>query len=440
MTLRNATLFWVSVGLWWIYKRYGRNVDRQFGRGLRKLDFSDEKSHPQKSSELPQNPNVNPNEPSQISPGTTLNSSKTLTLTVASSLEILPIEILQMVLQFFDFSDILNFDNALLNHELRSRYLSALYDLDLFNFVALQNTHIQWMIARNFLHRSLIFETLTSVGLIYISKFRNSINSISIFDTITNGSDLPQIGTCPALKSFSLPHVTEQSLIPLLELNPQLEKLEIPMSQMISTSLIESILVSCRNLHHLNISETRWFTDQNLFEIIAFHPPLQSLNFRCTSVTDKNTISNLLEAYPDIHSVICYTRRLPFESNLIVLRTITRRSLLSNVPNRLFLGLESLTLLLVDSVSTNRFDLVLQEMLTLNLVNRVGELLSHPLNEVRFKLMFLNLIFSPVGDTHWMCVCYPMYTFANNCSTNQRSLCLRGTWITNLKSISIPTS
>jgi hypothetical protein len=362
LVLRNTTLFWVTLGLWWIYRRYGRGNQSKAIRSW--VASSETKSH----EIIPEVINTN-EKPNFLSPPERIHPS--------TLFEIIPIEIFQIVLTYFECSDLLNFDNALLNHELRSRYLSALYDLNIFSHVTLKPHQFQWLSSRNSLHPTLMIGALTEVELGYISKFRNDITSISIESKATT-TDILEIGACQAMKSFSIPGITEDSLKAFLTFNPQLETLEIPRSQALSTTSIECLATSCQNLYHLNVSKNPWFTDESLLTIIALRPPLKSLNFRFTSVIHEDSISSLLKAYPDIHSVICST----FLSNLLILREVTARSLMSDVPDRQLLALEALNLLLDSLMPPSRFSLVFEEIMKLNLDHRLSKLLSNQMNEV----------------------------------------------------------
>jgi hypothetical protein len=80
---------------------------------------------------------------------------------------------------------------------------------------------------------------------------------------------LNQIGHCPSLTSLSLStcrHIHD--LQKFLSLNPQLKRLNLCSTHGLRSTIIDSLVSSCRTLQHLNVSNS-WFDDSCLLSLIG---------------------------------------------------------------------------------------------------------------------------------------------------------------------------
>jgi hypothetical protein len=229
---------------------------------------------------------------------------------------LLPLDIFRLILQYLFRHDLEIFEQCLIvNQSFTQLYREALFGIEIFGLdYALDSRVIQWLFERHIVLSDVKFHRLDEIGCDYISKNRLSIQSISLYyGQIIIAERLAGM-RCPNLTSLKMNHVAfeEQKLLAILQLHPQLLSLELFNCKIIHTntdhlhvplsSSFASFLSCCSNLRHLDLSSNDWFTDELVEVVVRTIPHLQSISLSDTAVRQDQSLIDLLNAYPGLHT------------------------------------------------------------------------------------------------------------------------------------------
>ena len=257
----------------------------------------------------------------------------------------LPLDLYRELFHYLDLDDIVELDLALLNHQLREPYLSALSGT-IIPFIPLYPMFLSmlpWLMKRNVLTCEVeICYRLDDKVRQYITQTKEVLQILSL--TLVNESDLQRIGACPKLKLVSFrdsPHLTDSVLESFLRNNPQLKALSIPLNSQLSNGIIETIINACPHIQQLDISRCSWVTDASLDLIEKSTLKLRSLNICACNVSKEK-----IEQFIDHHPSLCYIRvggyDIDEELLLSVLQRVTLPALQNSDQDIQLLGLQSL--------------------------------------------------------------------------------------------------
>jgi hypothetical protein len=264
-------------------------------------------------------------------------------------------ELLHLILEHLNYSEILRFDLAVLNHSLRSLFIDALRLLQPEFFSRpLDSLDIDWLTHRGILIPTIKFCGFNESGVGYISKFRSSIQSIEI--NLRRGykasnSDLVRIGRCPLMTSLSLPDstITIKNLEKLLKSNPQLESLSLQGCQKLTETAISTVVKYCPKLKVLNISGNLWVADDAIEILVTGCPHLTKIDLSGTMISDE-CIEDLLAQFPRLRSIRFSDTEISIETILKIFRHVGIPSLLDQNPSNQLLGLDCIFEVLGESL------------------------------------------------------------------------------------------
>jgi hypothetical protein len=168
----------------------------------------------------------------------------------------------------------------------------------------------------------------------YFTVYKESVTEIDFYQSIylTNKA-LNEIGRSPFLTSLSLhsaANINDNGLQRFLKSNPQIKALDLSATMCFSVNIIPS-LRSCQNLQYLDVSGSRWFSDECLMNLnLSSFPQLIYFGIYNTLAQIPSVIA-FLKSNPHLRSIHCYLcpemQTLDHEDKCLFLR-VALRSLL----------------------------------------------------------------------------------------------------------------
>jgi hypothetical protein len=313
-----------------------------------------------------------------------------------SMLTLLPQDILRVLLSFLKLKEICVFDSALLNHELRSLYLSATHGHRLIIYANIYKTlgHLPWVLDRGILVHDMrilngfgLFRELASRSMTVLTTLK--VSSFDISD-----SELEQL-ICPNLLCLTCADcaaITSRGLGAFLSHCRNLDRLCLGNTLSPSPDLIPIIIAHCPNLRHLHISNDNWWTDASLTLLTGSSLRLESLDLS-HSLIGYEPIALLIQTMPSLLELKTHPRS-PVALTLMVLRQIDLKCILGSDAKTLLRGLRCLHERFSDRIEP---DFEVSEQLLEELLNgfsemdvalrRLVDFLSHENKEVSDPLL-----------------------------------------------------
>jgi hypothetical protein len=182
-----------------------------------------------------------------------------------SLLERLPRELFNLLLSYLTFSEIVNFDYAVLNRCLRSLYLNSLNGLQIFS----KSLFLDWHDQRDILIPSITFFGFDSLTKNYVSKFRHRLKSI-ILESSSGGFlirniHLQELGHCASLRSIHISKchkINDKYFEKFLKLNSQLVEVDLLDCETLTPLSLLALNKYCPNLESLCLSDNIWVDDE----------------------------------------------------------------------------------------------------------------------------------------------------------------------------------
>jgi hypothetical protein len=221
-----------------------------------------------------------------------------------SILEILPPEILRMILQFLELpKELIHLDNVILNHRMRSFYLKTIEGMKISENVWLGDMMSVWLLNKKILPTALSFYDFDHFSYaVIIDRSRHVLQALSIFEHVPKTNSLFQflghVSSLTHLDIFSIDSTTSSHFVHFLSLNPQLKKLSVPSLSTRSPDFIRGILQVCPNLTNLSVSRIGWFGDDCVSLLLqAGLSKLENLDISFSSVREHDSIVHLLQTF-----------------------------------------------------------------------------------------------------------------------------------------------
>jgi hypothetical protein len=258
-------------------------------------------------------------------------------------LTFLPQDILRLLLSFLRLKEICDFDSALLNHELRSLYLSATQGHRLIIYSCIYTTfnHLAWVLDRGMLAHDM---QIDEFGPFRELAFRSMtvLTRLSVFSLDISDSELEQLN-CPnllCLTCVDCAAITSRGLGAFLSHCRNLQRLDLGNTLSPSSDLIPIITAHCTNLRHLYISNDDWWTDDSLTLLAGSSLRLEYLDLSY-SLVGYEAITLLIQKMPSLLQLKTHSRS-PVALTLMVLREIDLKFFLSSDTKSLLRGLDCL--------------------------------------------------------------------------------------------------
>jgi hypothetical protein len=265
----------------------------------------------------------------------------------------LPPEIFDMVLAYLLLDELGKLDMAILNHSLRSHYLSTInlgmttiekYEAP-FWFEDIEN-QLLWIVSRNVIPLDIFYDVFHPAFLSLILNSRSKLRSLELCPSESIPAEyLSLIGPCPSLKKlklFQCDDISHTSLKNFLALNPTLEKIVLFSRVRLSPDYITSIAFNCRSLKHLDLSNNIWFNDRCLTELTQGTLNLTSLNISSTDIRSDPSVHLALKSFPNLRSLLLHECSVSSDVIKLCLRQVVLPALTSDDPEIQSLGLDSL--------------------------------------------------------------------------------------------------
>jgi hypothetical protein len=304
-----------------------------------------------------------------------------------SLLTLLPPDLLRVLLSFLTLQDIFIFDSALLNHELRSLYLSATHG----HQIAYANKYsmrrgLHWVLNRGMLAHDLLITKEFEWFREFASKSMNTLRTLSIYSSDISDSELERM-ICPNLVSLTCsgcPEITSQGFQTFFSHCRNLRSLCLSETSSPSSAVIAIIIAHCPNLRQIRVSDDEWWTDASLDLLARSSLRLESLDLR-HSLVSLEPISLLIKKMPSLLELKT-SRQTPVEVTLMIMREIDLKCLLSSDTGVQLKGLRWLTYQLSHYALVN-YQLISELLHGLSQIDaalcRFVDFLSHENREVR---------------------------------------------------------
>jgi hypothetical protein len=255
----------------------------------------------------------------------------------------LPREIFHLILEYLFLDDIKKLDLAIVNHEIRDRYLLLIDGLVLpsLEHISLNpvGNRLNWIVSRKILFQEIISFYFSPKIFPLISNCRAQLKSLSLDDI---PSEYLPLGSFSSLTSieFSACTISEDSFVNFFHLNPQLQKVTLRGDHFHPT-LLAIFAFHCPNLRHLDLSTNPWVDDDCLLELVreGGNLNLLSLDVSYTSVRRDESICLVLTCFPNIRNFSFYECQVSPEMKEICLRQIAVPALMSDDSETLLMGL-----------------------------------------------------------------------------------------------------
>jgi hypothetical protein len=244
-------------------------------------------------------------------------------------LALLPQDLLRVILSFLKLKEICVFDSALLNHELRSLYLSATHGHRLI-IDANRFDHLPWVLDRGMLAHDMRilngFERFRELAF----RSMTALRKLSVFSSDISDSELEEL-ICPNLLSLTCADcavITPRGLQAFLSHCSNLQCLCLGNTSSPSSDLIPIIITHCPNLRDLQVSNDDWWTDASLTLLTGSSLRLESLDLS-HSLVGYEPIALLIQQMPSLLQLKTHFRS-PVALTLMVSREIDLKSILSS--------------------------------------------------------------------------------------------------------------
>jgi hypothetical protein len=253
---------------------------------------------------------------------------------VMSNFEILPPELFRMIIQFLNIpKELIRFDNAILNHRLRSFYHQTIDRMPIEKCrLTTRDSDIIWFLNKNIIPLEISIDHIHFNSLLLLERSRPILQSLFFYRRPQ--IELHFLGHFPFLTQFTLYSFKSSSmpsLIRFLELNPQLESLHFPDINSLSSELISGISRFSPNLKSLDVSLNRWFGDDCVSLLIQGGlSKLETLTIPLTSVRQHDSIVNILRSFPRLKCLDATFYNFSMETNIFYLNEYALPRLMSS--------------------------------------------------------------------------------------------------------------
>jgi hypothetical protein len=299
-----------------------------------------------------------------------------------SPLNSLPIELLRIIFTYLEYRELGAFDNSMINHELRSHYLSATHGwgIDLTSRSRHQNC-FTWAVNRGMIAKSLLIRTQMDRQLQeLLDRSRNSLKVLIIHNPDLTDAEFQQLD-CPNLLELTLDgatEVTDHGFQKFLSRSLHLQTLSISDVLSFSSAVIPIIITHCPNLLHLNVSNNEWFDNHEINQLAESSLKLQSINLCFNLIsTSSRSVAQLIQKMPSLLDIQT-SRRTPLDINLMIIREINLKCILDSNPRIQLIGLRSLS----HRLRLDLFNLATEVSQMDRPLRHIVQLLSHEDNEV----------------------------------------------------------
>jgi hypothetical protein len=314
-----------------------------------------------------------------------------------SMLALLPQDLLRVLLSFLKLKEICVFDSALLNHELRSLYLSATHGHHLIIYANRYKT-LPWVLERGMLAHDM--RILNEFGRFRALAFRSmtALRKLLVFSSDISDSELEQL-ICPNLLSLTCTDcaaITSRGLGTFLSHCSNLQSLCLENTSSPSSDLIPVIITHCPNLRDLRVSNDDWWTDASLTLLAGSSLRLESLDLS-HSLVGYEPIALLIGQMPSLLELKTHPRS-PVALTLMVLREIDLKCILSSDTEAVLRGLRCLCDRFSDGIEFDfDFDELLEELYRglseMDVaLRRLVDYLSHEITEVSDLLRIVRIL------------------------------------------------
>jgi hypothetical protein len=262
-------------------------------------------------------------------------------------LALLPLDLYREFLKYLDLDDLGRLDLALLNHQMREVYLTALAGTVLPEVN--DDLILCWLSQRNMFAKNILLSRSDDLMLTeLISHLKPALESLDLYkiDLWVMATTLLEIGSCPKLRHLSFNFCRgfplREKLENFLQKNPQLESFAIVSAPQLSNEILEVILASCPHLKHLSLS-TSWVSDASL-DLISKRSPetLRSLSLPDCEFSEVKIRDFIENSLPPSLRYLSFERCHP-ELVLSIFQKLTLPSMMHELDQEVqLLGLRSL--------------------------------------------------------------------------------------------------
>ena len=211
------------------------------------------------------------------------------------------------LLQYLTVQDVINLDNACMNHKYRSQLLDKISGVILLGDqdTSIKASLFKWLgMRRIYLIKMLIMVsdfnlTPSSIENYYVDQFRYT-QHVFMRGPIRDDMAIFIISHCPCLISIDIgdnsrffpPHVTDRTLQSIAERCTRLQSLSLRSCEQITDTGLITISLHCPYLQSFKIDYCRQISDVSIISISSHCTGLQSLDlYGCGQITDASIIS-----------------------------------------------------------------------------------------------------------------------------------------------------
>jgi len=212
----------------------------------------------------------------------------------------------QELLPYLTVDDIVNLDNACMNHKYRSQLMDKIrcvillgdkdqsLNASLFKWLGMRRIYLKIMM----IVVSDFYSFLSNIENYYVDQFRY-IQHVVMRGPIIDDMAIFIISHCPCLLSIDIgdysrraPQVTDNTLQSIADHCTGLQSLELKSCHVITDTGLITISIHCHDLQSLDVMGCNLITDASIISISTHYTGLQSLNLIWSSqITDASIIS-----------------------------------------------------------------------------------------------------------------------------------------------------
>lgn len=262
----------------------------------------------------------------------------------------LPLDIFRMILQYLTLPDIGRMDMAVLNHQWRHFFITALEKFIIPEYQSLDlffddMDPLVWIVRRKICCQNIAINCGKLSQLSLILNSRASVVSLRFIEGRRmkgrTSEFLSEIGCCPSLRNVEMSYVTNSPAFKaFFDLNTQLQRVSLHSIEEINLPLL---LINLKNLQYLNLSDNHWFNDRCLERLAEANllSELTEFNISNTGVVEDQSGFYLMQL-PHLQSINWANCSFTKDVSITCLHRIILPSLLSTDPNRQLAALQCL--------------------------------------------------------------------------------------------------